>query len=299
MRDKLARTWHDNIKRIMLGQPHNYEAASMEPLAISKTRLLGEEIRLVTHRQDQVLGAMLRGEIALCPHYQAELAWLKEQIGPDDFVLDAGANIGSISVALSLAQRSASICAFEPDPMNFGLLQTNLVLNGCRNVSAFNLALGNENGLINFFRSPDNFGDHRSSKPKGLSLRESEFEQVLTPVSKVRGSSFIGECFPERMFDLVKIDTQGADFEILADILPLLKTTAKVAIEFSPYHLETNGTSREVVLGVLQEFQTILKIKPASDSPYVLEQIDGDVLGRFYEAGRERYQSYLDLILLR
>ncbi len=272
---------------------------SIEPLVTADTRLLGQPLKLLTHRQDKVLSAMLRGEQPLCPHYQAELAWLKEQIQPGDFVLDAGGNIGSVSIALALRQPQATIVAFEPDPLNFGLFQANLVLNHCENVRAFNLALGKDEALIEFYRSPYNFGDHRSSKPKGIDLRESEFKSLPSPVLKTKASSFLARSFSGTKLDLVKIDTQGADFEILDDILPLLKSTAKVAIEYSPYHLATNGTTCEQVKKIFSQFREILKIKPDPKSIYQLESTDIQSLERFFVDQEAHYQTYFDLILLK
>ena len=271
---------------------------SIEPLVISDTILLGQPMKLLTHRQDKVLSAMLRGEMPLCLHYQAELAWLKEQIRPGDFVLDAGGNIGSVSIALALRQPQASIVAFEPDPLNFGLFQLNVVLNRCENVRAFNMALGKDEGLIEFYRSPDNFGDHRSFKPKGIDLRESEFRLLPSAVLKTRASTFLARSFPRTDLDLVKIDTQGADFEILGDILPLLKSTAKVAIEYSPYHLHANGTKCDQVVELLEAFRTLYIIQPDAGS-YILEPTDIQILKQFYADQHARYKIHYDLVLIK
>ena len=285
---------HDLFGKLFLRRQPN-----MEPFTVTNTCLLGQRMKFINHLQDQVLGAMLRGEKLLCPHFQAEIAWLKEQIRPDDFVLDAGGNIGSVSMALSFKESKAFICTFEPDPLNYGLLQMNLALNGCRNVFAFNFALGDSEDMIDFYISPDNFGDHRSSKPKGLDLRESEFTHLPMPVSKIRASEFLKQFCPDRPLDLVKIDTQGADFEILEDILPLLKPDGKIAIEFSPYHIDTNGTSRQQVFDLLSKFRFIQIIKPESHGSYSLEETNCNELRQFYDDQCSRYKKYYDLALLK
>lgn len=290
--------WKKQLKAVVQKTVQHF-IPNIEPFAVTKTILLGQSLKLITHRQDQVLGAMLRGEMPLCPHYQAELAWLKKQIRPGDFVLDAGGNMGSVSIALSMTEPKAFISTFEPDPLNYGMLQMNLTINGCRNVSAFNLALGETEGLIDFYRSPYNFGDHRSSKPKGLDLRESEFDQLPTQVSKVNASQFLEQCYPGRRLDLVKIDTQGADFEILNSVFPLLKSDAKVVIEFSPYHIESNGTSRDQVFDLLERFRTVLKIQSIPPSSYELEEMNCNELRQFYNEQCIRYDTYYDLVLLK
>jgi FkbM family methyltransferase len=287
------------IRQLISTSNNETKPASPALFIIKETMVLCQKILLATHRQDRVLSAMLRGEVALCPYYQAELAWLKDQIKPGDSVLDAGGNIGSVSIALSLAQPDANIYAFEPDPMNFSLFQMNLALNGCRNVSAFNLALGAEEGFIRFFRSPDNFGDHRTAKPKGVDLREVEFQQLSAPIQKVCAYSFLPKCFPGVEIDLAKIDTQGADFEILGSILPLLKTNSKIAIEFSPYHIDSNGTSREQVEQLLSGFSSLIKIRPNAETIYELEETNQNALMNFYDEQKDRYKTHFDLILFK
>ncbi len=269
---------------------------SIEPLVASDAVLLGQPLRLLTHRQDSVLGTMIRGGKQL-PYDLAELAWLLQNIQPGDFVLDAGGNMGYVSISMALKQPDATVVAFEPDPLNYGLLQMNMALNHVDNVRAFNLALGNEDGLIHFYRSPNNFGDHRSAKPKGLDLRETEFNQLASPVLKVSGQKLISRAFPDKKFDLVKIDTQGADFEILGNIMPLLKPSAKVTIEFSPYHLDTHGTRRDDILQILSAFRCIELILPDPDRPFRTEQTDVDYLAGYFDDGFKRYQSSHNLAL--
>lgn len=269
---------------------------SIEPLVASDAVLLGQPLRLLTHRQDSVLGTMIRGGKQL-PYDLAELAWLLQNIQPGDFVLDAGGNMGYVSISMALKQPDATVVAFEPDPLNYGLLQMNMVLNHVNNVRAFNLALGNEDGLIHFYRSPKNFGDHRSAKPKGEDCMEAEFEKLSSPVLRVSGRRFISEVFPERQFDLVKIDTQGADFEILGNILPLLQPMTKVSIEFSPYHLAANGTTREEIVRVLSEFRCIEIVLPDPDRLFRTEKTDVEYLARYFDDGFKRYQTYHNLVL--
>lgn len=269
------------------------------PLDIREITLLGRLMKVATNRHDQVLSAMLRGDRSLCPHFQAELAWLKDQIRPGDKIIDAGANIGSVAIALALKQSDAHIMSFEPDPMNYGLLQINLLLNSCDNVFAFNLALGDSAGLIHLFRSPYNFGDHRTSKPKGLDLHEPEFNELPYRVSQVSGSEFIKQVFTGWRINLVKIDTQGADFTILNDLMSLLASDAKVGIEFSPYHLDTHGTSFEQVAAVLKQFKEISRIVPNNQTLYELLPINIDELRNFFDAQKGRYRTHFDLALFR
>ncbi len=273
--------------------------ANLSPFVYSEIELLGQKLRLLSHQQDQVLSAMLRGERSLCPLYRAELAWLISAVQPGDFVLDAGGNIGSVSMALALREPTATIAAFEPDPLNYGLLQANTTLNACAGIHAFNLALGRTDGLVRFYRSPDNYGDHRTSKPKGLDLREQEFAPLPIAIPCVCGSQFLRQVFPHRRFNLMKIDTQGADFEILGDVQSLLADGGRVAIEYSPYHLDTHGTTRDEVAQALGGFSRVDKICPDEREMFRLEPIDVATLLAFFDAEHSRYRTHFDIILYR
>ena len=72
-----------------------------------------------------------------------------EFVRPGDTVVEAGANIGAHTVPLAkLVGGTGNVLAFEPQPHIFHMLCGNLALNGCYNVNAYPMALGEE-------------GDHR------------------------------------------------------------------------------------------------------------------------------------------
>ena len=141
-------------------------------------------------------------------------------------------------------------------------------------------------------------GDHRTSRPKGGHLREEEFQSLLHPVLKFAGSQFLDEVFPGMKPDLVKIDTQGADFEILRSLMPALAPGVRVAIEFSPYHLDTNGTTMDEICGVLANFSAMYRIQPVPGSPYKLEPVTMEHLGEFFNKEKDVYKTHFDLVLL-
>jgi FkbM family methyltransferase len=287
-----------NVRGFLSGSTAHKRA--MQPIDIRPVRLLGEDLRFATTTEDKVLSAMLRGEEPLCRFYQAELAWMKDELKPGDKVLEAGGNIGSVAIALALHQPTSHVVSFEPDPMNFGLFQMNLALNGCNNVQSFNMALGDHDGFIQLYRSPFNFGDHRTAKPKGLDLEETKFRELPNPVALVKGSRFLGEVLPGWQADLLKVDTQGADFEILGDLVEVLAPKARVGIEYSPYHLDTNGTTFAHVVSVLEKFEKIFRIQPTSPpGGYTLSPITIAELERFFDEQKPRYDTYFDLALYK
>lgn len=68
---------------------------------------------------------------------------------PGDTVIDAGANIGALTVPLArIVGPTGRVFAFEPQRHIHALLCTNLVLNGLENVVADRIALGREVGEV-------------------------------------------------------------------------------------------------------------------------------------------------------
>lgn len=98
--------------------------------------------RLAYFRDDDPIGASLQyyGEWA-----QAELDVLLRFVRAGDTVVDAGANVGTHTVAFAQAAGDAGrVLAFEPQPRVFELLERNVRSNGYDNVRSYRVALGAE-----------------------------------------------------------------------------------------------------------------------------------------------------------
>lgn len=65
-------------------------------------------------------------------------------------ILDVGANTGLYSILTSKSNPAANIIAFEPYYTNYKRLLKNLELNGCKNVTCEQIALGERNGEVEF-----------------------------------------------------------------------------------------------------------------------------------------------------
>lgn len=67
-----------------------------------------------------------------------------------DTILDIGANTGLYSILSSKVNPLCKIYAIEPYTINYNRLMKNLELNYIKNVEGLNIALGENNGIINF-----------------------------------------------------------------------------------------------------------------------------------------------------
>lgn len=149
-------------------------------------------------------------EILLKSQKKAEYFFPKE-IKPK-VILDIGGNIGITSVYLSRIFPKAKIYSFEPLKENFDLLEKNI--QNYKNITAFNFGLGSNNGSFKIYLSdnPENYG--------GASLYPDENGNDSGSFSECDVKN-INDFLDENniySIDLIKIDTEGAEFEILSSL---------------------------------------------------------------------------------
>jgi FkbM family methyltransferase len=147
---------------------------------------------------------------------------------PHGTYIDIGANIGVTTVPLAINSQWA-FHAFEPDPLNFALLECNLIHNRLHDrIRAYNLALADHPGRLQLKRSPDNFGDCRlvlaDDLPDNWDRRDVEVDTLDHVLSTSNLVSPI----------LVKIDVQGAEPLVFEGGKNVLRQADAVALEFWP-----------------------------------------------------------------
>jgi len=188
-------------------RPHAARAPRREPVvAGAKWSYVGlSEWRyglIAYNRNDEYIGRSLAtyGEYS-----QFEVEFLTAWLRPGDVVLEAGANIGPVTVPLARAVGpTGCVYAYEPQRLVFQLLCANLALNELGNVVAQPRALGAQAGTARVPAIPPsqahNFGGVALSADAGGE-----------PVSMERIDDLgLADC------RLVKIDVEGMEAEVLA-----------------------------------------------------------------------------------
>ncbi|MDB5255484.1 MAG: FkbM family methyltransferase [Chitinophagaceae bacterium] len=135
---------------------------------------------------------------------------LLEYIKPGQVVIEAGANNGTETVLLSrLVGPTGKVFAFEPVEHIHNMLQLNLSINHCGNVTAEQKALGESDGELYFNVLPENFCnqgmagkyDERSVDTKVL-VQQTSIDSLLLQ-------------HHIQAIDFIKMDIQGAEIELL------------------------------------------------------------------------------------
>lgn len=136
---------------------------------------------------------------------QIEIDTITKFINPGDVVIDAGAYIGTHTIAFSkIVGDNGKVFAFEPNPKVFKILKNNCIQNKCNNVVLYQFALGNTNGQVRLFTTSDNnFG---ANSLLNLISDNKNYEIV-----EQRKLDSVLNC----SIQFIKADLEGMEFEFL------------------------------------------------------------------------------------
>ena len=169
--------------------------------------------------------------------------WLKN-IKSDSTVLDIGAQSGSYTLSAKFYPESKWY-SFEPDPDNYKLLLENLKLNDINNVITSPEALSNKVGdqILNICSS------HRGLNTLGNNLlRFSKDDSIECHVK----TNTIDNLFLDTPIDLIKIDTEGGEYDILMGGLETIKKyKPKILLEFEEHNSQQCGYSCQDILNLV------------------------------------------------
>ena len=180
--------------------------------------------------------------------FETEL--LRRSLAPGSRFLDVGANLGYFTVlAAAWVGEAGHVYAFEPEPRNFALLESNVALNGLSPQTTLSRTALSENaGSGRLALHPDNLGDHQL-------VAHADAGNTI-PVELVAGVDwFAGK---EHRLDVVKIDVQGAEHAVIKGLLPLLAASGAglhMLVELTPHSLRAAGTSGAELIASLETLQ--------------------------------------------
>lgn len=140
----------------------------------------------------------------------------KQSLRPNPYILDCGANIGLSIIYMKQLYPEARIIGFEPDERNFGLLQRNIESLGYQNVSVRREAVWIENTELQF------------ADTGSMSSRIEQTDSGKTkPVKAIRLKELLTE-----PVDFLKLDIEGAEYEVLKDIKDELSVIKNMFLEY-------------------------------------------------------------------
>ncbi len=174
-------------------------------------------------------------------------------------VLEIGANIGSHTVDLVRHYGASSVLAIEPHPENCELLRQNMLANGVADrVKLLEIALSDQDGVVQLEVSGDNSGDHRVRVNGNRSAGGNTIE-----VRAARLDSLVeaGEISLNDI-GLVWMDAQGHEAHILRGASRLLKSDVPIMMEYWPYGLRRAGGLEALHELIRDHYSHVIDVSP-------------------------------------
>jgi FkbM family methyltransferase len=151
-----------------------------------------------------------------------------------DVVVDVGANIGASALWFLTLPPRRLIC-LEPSSESFGLLEKNVA--GLPNVEIYPWGLFGRDCEVPLYRG-------RNQAMQNSVVKSVETGEVCETIKLRRASTALAELGVDRI-SVLKIDTEGCEVPILADIAALLP---KVDILYLEYHSEQDRRDIEAMM---------------------------------------------------
>lgn len=184
-------------------------------------------------------------------------AYLRSSLRDGDVFVDVGANIGAISVpAASVVGQSGSVVSIEASPSTATMLRRNIELNHLDNVRIVNAAVSDrEEELTLYVPTRHNVGATTVIKPDRA---EESFQVHAKPLTWFLADDEI------RRARIVKIDVEGAEVEVLRDVLANIdafRDDVEIVVEIEPGRI---GSRRHTVHDIIEP------MRAAGFNPYLL-----------------------------
>ena len=172
----------------------------------------------------------------------------KIQLPENALIIDGGANVGMSVLYLKQKHPSAQIIAFEPDETNFALLNKNIKSFNLTNILPYKKAIWKENTTITFVNE-GSMSSKIETSSNGASVN-------VIHIEAIRLKDFLKETV-----HFLKLDIEGAEYEVLKDCRNDLDKVQNMFIEFHGQFNKTNELTE--ILTILEDNKFKYYIKEA------------------------------------
>jgi len=182
---------------------------------------------------------------------------------------DIGANIGMYSLCAAKYKVSPKfIYCWEPEPFNFKRLKENIDLNDIKNITAFPIALGSKNAVLELWTN--------AKEPGSLTPNFTRKSSKSIPVQVARGDDWV---LKKKLHlpSIIKIDVEGYEFNVLKSFEKTIsKSKPIIFLEIHPFFLKNLGIKKEQVLNFLYglNYTTTFSSLRENQEHYILESLD-------------------------
>jgi len=157
-------------------------------------------------------------------------SFLMKFLDKDDVIIDIGANLGYYVILECKIANKGWVYAIEPVPQLVNLLKENVKLNNCKNVSIFQLAIGESNTSKKMYIYDRLNWSSLFRKNKGKVIKVIEVPMLTL-------DTFV-ERYVNKIPTFIRMDVEGYEYNILKHSQNVLKKyCSKMFIELHPHLL--------------------------------------------------------------
>jgi FkbM family methyltransferase len=164
----------------------------------------------------------------LLPAYfsQKEIEYYTKQykLKKDDVVIDAGAYFGHFTIyAAKKVGNNGKVICFEPDPLNYKILNKNIRLNKLKNIKVIKKGLYNKDMILSFQQAGTDSSLNNKNNSKNIKVNVVDLDNELKRmnISKV---------------NFVKMDIEGAEIEAIQGCKKIMKNN-NINFAIATYHI--------------------------------------------------------------
>jgi FkbM family methyltransferase len=164
----------------------------------------------------------------------------RAEIGPDDIVVDVGANEGYFTVLAAQLAHRGRVIAVEPQARCIDALSQNLAANRIGNCTILPVALGQSPGMGELHLMPEvNTGASSLVRPYRWAKHKQAVEIIDASTLAARAGI--------EQFDFMKVDVEGYEPEVVGGLLPMLRAgrVKKLLLDYHPVLLAERAIKLE------------------------------------------------------
>ncbi len=149
-----------------------------------------------------------------------------------NYIIDIGGHTGMFSIYVRELNQNISIFTFEPEEKNYKALKENFLINHIKGVFSKNLAVSGKKGDRLLYLSSDShnhslINESDNNEIKTQKIQSTSLQDIIEKANKILNKSYC---------DLVKMDCEGAEFEIIEETpLEVFQKIKNIYIEYHKY----------------------------------------------------------------